>query len=156
VAGELFKTQAGVDLLHVPYKSGGEAIVGVLTGEVPLYFSPLSTALPLVQQGRLRALAVTTSKRLDVLPQLPTVAESGYPQYQAGNWYGLLVPARTPKDVIATVRGAAIKALHDPVVAKRMADLGYVVIGDQPEEFAAHIRSEIASLAKILKGVNTQ
>ena len=154
VAGELFKTQAGVDLLHIPYKSGGEAIVGVLTGEVPLYFSPLSTALPLVQQGRLRALAVTTSKRIDVLPQYPTVAESGYPKYQAGNWYGLLVPAKTPKDVITTVRGAALKALQDPAVAKRMADLGYVIIGDQPEEFAAHIRAEIASLAKILKGLN--
>jgi tripartite-type tricarboxylate transporter receptor subunit TctC len=154
VAGELFKTQAGVDLLHIPYKSGGEAIVGVLTGEVPLYFSPLSTALPLVQQERLRALAVTTLKRIDVLPRLPTVAESGYPKYQAGNWYGLLVPARTPKDVIATVRAAAVKALHDTAVAKRMADLGYVIIGDQPEEFAAHIRAEIASLAKILKGIN--
>ena len=153
VAGELFKAQAGVDLLHVPYKSGGEAIVGVLTGEVPVYFSPLSTALPLVQQGRLRALAVTTPKRIELLPQYPTVAESGYPKYQAGNWYGLLVPAKTPKDMIATVRGAAVKALHDSAVAKRMADLGYVIIGDQPEEFAAHIRAEIASLAKILRGL---
>ena len=154
VAGELFKAQAGVDLLHVPYKSGGEAIVGVLTGEVPVYFSPLSTALPLVRQGRLRALAVTTLKRIDVLPEYPTVAESGYPRYQAGNWYGLLVPAKTPREIIATVRGAAIKALNDPAVAKRMADLGYVTIGDQPEEFAAHIRNEIASLAKILKGLS--
>jgi len=153
VAGELFKGQAGVDLLHVPYKSGGEAIIGVMTGEVPLYFAPMSTALPLVQQGRLRALAVTTMKRLTVLPEYPTVAESGYPGYQAGNWYGLLVPAKTSKDTIVTIRGAAIKALNDPGVNKRMTDLGYVIIGDQPEEFAAHIRSEIASLAKILRGL---
>jgi tripartite-type tricarboxylate transporter receptor subunit TctC len=153
VAGELFKGHAGVDLLHVPYKSGGEAIIGVMTGEVPLYFSPLSTALPLVQQGRLRALAVTTAKRLPQLPEYPTVAESGYPGFQAGNWYGLLVPAKTPKDTIATIRNAAIKAMNDPAVNKRMIDLGYVIIGDQPEEFAAHIRSEIASLAKILKGL---
>ncbi len=153
VAGELFKRQAGVDLLHVPYKSGGEAIIGVVTGEVPLYFAPLATALPHVQQGKLRALAVTTPKRLPLLPDYPTVAETGYPGYQAGNWYGLLVPARTPKEAITAIRAAAVTALNYPAVAKRMTDLGYVIIGDQPEEFAAHIRSEIASLAKILKGL---
>ena len=153
VAGELFKGQAKVDLLHVPYKSGGEAIIGVVTGEVPLYFAPLATALPHVQQGRLRALAVTTAKRLPQLPDYPTVAESGYPGYQAGNWYGLLVPAKTPKESIAVLRGAAVKGMADPAVNKRMTDLGYVIIGDQPEEFAAHIRGEIASLAKILKGL---
>jgi tripartite-type tricarboxylate transporter receptor subunit TctC len=153
VAGELFKGQAGVDLLHVPYKSGGEAIIGVMTGEVPVYFAPLSTALPLVQQGRLRALAVTTVRRIAVLPDYPTVAESGYPGFQAGNWYGLMVPAKTPRETIVTLRNAALKALNDPGVNKRMTDLGYVIIGDQPEEFAAHIRAEIASLAKILKGL---
>ena len=153
VAGELFKRHAGVDLLHVPYKSGGEAIIGVLTGEVPVYFAPLSTALPHVQQGKLRALAVTTPKRLDVLPQHPTVAESGYKEYQAGNWYGILVPARTPKEIIAAVRTAAVAAVKSPAVSKRMAELGYVIIADQPEEFAAHIRSEIASLGKVLQGV---
>ncbi len=153
VAGELFKRQAGVDLLHVPYKSGGEAIIGVVTGEVPLYFAPLATALPQVQQGRLRALAVTTVKRLPMLPDYPTVAESGYPGYQAGNWYGLLVPAKTPKEAIAAIRTAALASLKSPAVSKRMTDLGYVIIGDRPEEFAAHIRSEIASLAKILKGL---
>jgi tripartite-type tricarboxylate transporter receptor subunit TctC len=153
VAGELFKGQAGVDLLHVPYKSGGEAIVGVVTGEVPLYFAPLSTALPHVQQGRLRPLAVTTLKRLPVLPQYPTVAELGYPGYQAGNWYGLMVPAKTSKETVATIRGAAIKALNDPPVNRRLTELGYVIVGDQPEEFAAHLKSEIASLAKVLKGI---
>jgi len=153
VAGELFKGQAGIDLLHVPYKSGGEAIIGVVTGEVPVYFSPLATALPHVQQGRLRGLAVTTLKRLPQLPQYPTVAESGYPAYQAGNWYGLMVPAKTPGEPIATIRNAAIRGMNDPAVNKRMVDLGYVIIGDRPEEFAAHIRSEIASLAKILKGL---
>ena len=153
VAGELFKMQAGVDLMHVPYKSGGEAIIGVVTGEVPVYFSPLATALPHVQQGRLRGLAVTTLKRLPQLPQYPTVAESGYPAYQAGNWYGVLVPAKTPKEAIGTIRSAAIRGMNDSAVNKRMVDLGYVIIGDQPEEFAAHIRSEIASLAKILKGL---
>jgi tripartite-type tricarboxylate transporter receptor subunit TctC len=123
-----------------------------VTGEVPVYFSPLATALPHVQQGRLRGLAVTTLKRLPQLPQYPTVAESGYPAYQAGNWYGVLVPAKTPKEAIGTIRNAAIRGMNDSAVNKRMVDLGYVIIGDQPEEFAAHIRSEIASLGKILKG----
>jgi tripartite-type tricarboxylate transporter receptor subunit TctC len=153
VAGELFKRHADVNLLHVPYKSGGEAIIGVLTGEVPLYFAPLSTALPHVRQGKLRALAVTTLKRLPLLPEYPTVAESGYPGYQAGNWYGLLVPAKTAKDVIGTLRSATVQAVNSPTVMKRMTDLGYVIIADQPEEFAAHIKSEIAALAKVLKDV---
>jgi len=88
-----------------------------------------------------------------LLPQYPTVAESGYAGYQAGNWYGLAVPAKTPKEIIAAIRAAALKALADPAVNKRMTDLGYVIVGDQPEEFAAHIRSEIAALGKVLKGL---
>ena len=153
VAGELFKTRAGVDLLHVPYKSGGEAIIGVITGEVSVYFAPLATALPQVREGRLRPLAVTSVKRLALLPEQPTVAELGYPGYQAGNWYGLMVPAKTPPEIVAAVRAAALAALANPTVSKRMTDLGYVIIGDQPEEFAAHLKAEIASLAKILKGL---
>lgn len=156
VAGELFKSRAGVNLLHVPYKSGGEAIIGVITGEVSVYFAPLATALPQVREGRLRPLAVTSTKRLPLLPEYPTVAELGYPGYQAGNWYGLMVPAKTPQEIVAAVRAAALAALANPTVSKRMADLGYVIIGDQPEEFAAHLRSEIASLATMLKGLNTQ
>src|SRR5262245_48833956 len=100
VAGELFKGRAGINLLHVPYKSGGEAIIGIITGESPVYFAPLATALPQVREGRLRALAVTSTKRLPLLPEYPTVAELGYPGYQAGNWYGLLVPAQTPPDIV--------------------------------------------------------
>jgi len=153
VAGELFKGQAGVDLLHVPYRSGGEAITAVVTGEVSVYFAPLSTALPHVRQGRLRALAVTTARRLPLLPEYPTVIESGFPGYEAGNWYGLLVPAKTPKETITAIRGAALSALNRPEVGKRLSDLGYVTVGDQPEEFAAHIKSEIAKLAKILRGL---
>ena len=153
VAGELFKSRAGVNLLHVPYKSGGEAIIGVLTGEVSVYFAPLATALPQVREGRLRPLAVTSTSRLALLPEYPTVAELGYPGYQAGNWYGLMVPAKTPPDIVVAVRNAAISALKNPAVSKRMTDLGYVTIGDQPEEFAAHLKSEITSLANMLKAI---
>ena len=151
VAAELFKAQAGVNLLHVPYRAGGEALTAVLSGEVSIYFSPLATALPHVRQGRLRPLAVTAAKRVPVLPEYPTVAELGYPGYQSGNWYGLLVPAKTPKEIIAAIRAAAVAALNNETIGRRLADLGYVAIGDQPEEFAAHIKAEIESLGKILR-----
>jgi len=151
VAAELFKAQAGVNLLHVPYRAGGEALTAVLSGEVSIYFSPLATALPHMRQGRLRPLAVTAAKRVPVLPEYPTVAELGYPGYQSGNWYGLLVPAKTPKEIIAAIRAAAVAALNNETISRRLADLGYVAIGDQPEEFAAHIKAEIESLGRILR-----
>jgi tripartite-type tricarboxylate transporter receptor subunit TctC len=156
LAAEMFKSMAGIDLVHVPYRGGGEAVTAIMTGEVPVYFSPLATSLPLVQGGRLRALAVTTTRRLPGLPDYPTVAELGYPGYEAGNWYGLVVPAKTPRDAIASLRNAMVAALKYPAVSKRMDDLGYVAIGNQPEEFAAYIKSEIGKLAKILKQVGAK
>jgi tripartite-type tricarboxylate transporter receptor subunit TctC len=151
VAAELFKAQAGVNLLHVPYRAGGEALTAILAGEVSIYFSPLATALPHVRQGRLRPLAVTAAQRVPVLPEYPAVAELGYPGYQSGNWYGLLVPAKTPKETIAALRTGALAALNNESVSRRLADLGYIAIGDQPDEFAAHIKTEIESLGRILR-----
>ena len=156
LAGELFKTAAGVNLLHVPYRGGGEALIAVVTGEVSVYLGPLATVLPQVQHGKLRGLAVTTLQRLPALPQVPTVAESGYPGYEAGNWYGLVVPAKTPREAIAALRGAAVSALKNSTVAKRMDDLGYVAMGTEPEAFGAYIKSEIEKLAKILKQVGAK
>ena len=151
VAAELFKGQAKVDLLHVPYRAGGEALTAVIAGETSVYFAPLAPALPQIRQGRLRPLAVTSAKRLSLLPEYPTVAESGYPGYESGNWYGIMVPVKTPPETIATIRGAAISVLNNPQVSKRLSDLGYVPVGDRPEEFAAHLKSEIEKLGKILR-----
>jgi tripartite-type tricarboxylate transporter receptor subunit TctC len=151
VAGELFKSMAKVDLLHVPYRGGGEAATAIVSGEVSVYFGPMSVILPQVKQGRLRALAVTTLKRLPVVAELPTVAESGYPGYQSGNWYGIVAPVKVPREVVTAVRNAAVQAMNEPAIARRLADLGYVVVGDQPDEFAAFIKSEIATLAKIIQ-----
>jgi tripartite-type tricarboxylate transporter receptor subunit TctC len=156
LAAEMFKSMAGIDLAHVPYRGGGEAVTAVMTGEVPVYFSPLATSLPLVRAGRLRALAVTTTRRLPGLPDYPTVAELGYPGYEAGNWYGLVVPVKTPREAITSLRNAVVAALKNPAVSKRMDDLGYVAIGNQPEEFAAYIKSEIGKLAKILRQVGAK
>jgi tripartite-type tricarboxylate transporter receptor subunit TctC len=151
MAAELFKGQAGVNMVHVPYKGGGEAMTSTMSGETTVYFPSITTAMPFVRRGSLRALAVTTAKRLPFLPQYPTVAEAGYPHYQSGNWYGLMVPAKTPQETIAAIRDVLVAALNDPAVGKRLSELGYVPIGDRPEEFAAHIKSEIAALAKVVR-----
>jgi len=151
IAAELFTGLAGIELLHVPYRAGGEALTSVLSGETSVYFAPLATALPHVRQNRLRALAVTSTKRVSLLPELPSVAELGYRGYQSGNWYGILVPAKTSREIVMALHGQTVKALAAPALNKQLVDLGYITIGDMPEEFAAHIRSEIASLAKVLR-----
>ena len=154
IAAELFTGPAGIKLMHVPYRAGGEALTAVLSGEVSVYFAPFATALPHVRQGRLRALAVTSTKRVPLLPELKTVAELGYPGYQSGNWYGLLVPAKAPREVVTRLHGATVAALATAALNKRLVDLGYLTIGDTPEEFGAHIKAEIVSLAKVLRDLN--
>lgn len=149
-AAELFKSLAGVNMLHVPYKGGGEALTSVITGETSVYVTPLAPALPLIDQRRLRALAVTTLKRLRLMPEYPTVAET-VSGYEFNIWYGLLVPVKTPKETVATIRNAAVSVLNNPNVSKRLSDLGYIAVGDQPEEFAAYIKSDIEKLAKIIR-----
>ena len=154
LAAELFKGYAAVDMTHVPYKGGAEAMTSVISGETSVYFASLGIALPYVRQGTLRALAVTTAKRLPFVPQYPTVAELGYPAYQSGNWYGLMVPAKTPKQTMVTIRDAIVASLNNPNVSRRLTDLGFVAIGDTTEEFATHIKTEVAALAKIVRAFN--
>ncbi len=151
LAAELLKDMAGVNMVHVPYRGGGEALTSVMSGETSVYFAPFAIALPFIRDGKFRALAVTTAKRLPATPEYPTVAEAGYPGYVSGNWFGLMVPVKTPQETAATIRGAAISVLQNPDASKRLRDLGYVIIGDRPEEFAAHIKSEIEKLGKIIK-----
>ena len=154
LAAELFKGRAGINLAHVPYRGGGAALTAVIAGEAPIFFAPVASALPFVREGRLRALAVTSAKRLPLLPELPTVAESGYPGYECGNWYGLMAPVRTPRATLATIHRAALSALNKPEMNKRLSELGYIAVGDRPEEFAAYIKSEIEKLAKVVRELN--
>lgn len=156
ISGELFKQRAGISLLHVPYRAGGEALTAVLSGETSVYFAPIAPALPHVRSGKLRALAVTSSSRMPQLQGYPTIAESGYPGFKTGNWYGLAVPSKTPHAIVATLNKTAVAVLRNPAVNKRLVDLGYNVIGDTPEEFGAHIKSEIAGLARILENVRVE
>ena len=151
LAAELFKNMAGVNIVHVPYRGGGEAVTAIIAGEVSVYFAPMAAILPYVRQGRVRMLAATTLKRLDAFAQLPTISESGYPGYQAGNWYGLLVPYKTASDMVNAIRACAISAMSEAATRKRLVDLGYVIVGDTPDEFTSFIKAEIASLGKIIR-----
>ncbi|HSQ05458.1 MAG TPA: tripartite tricarboxylate transporter substrate binding protein, partial [Burkholderiales bacterium] len=156
LAAEKFKRQAGVDLVHVAYKGGAEAVTAVISGETSVYFAPLAPVLPQIRQGRLRALAVTTAEPLSLLPGYPTVAESGVRGYEAMCWYGLVVPAGTPKAIIAKIHDAVVAVLNKPNVKKRLGDLGFLPVGDQPEQFGAYIKSQIASNREIVRDIPAQ
>jgi tripartite-type tricarboxylate transporter receptor subunit TctC len=151
LAAELFKIMAGVNLLEVPYRGGAPAQTAVIAGEVSVYFAPIATALPFVKDRRLRGLAVGTAKRQPMLPDTPTIAESGYPDYEASNWHGLVVPAKTPKEIIATLHAAVIAALKRPETARRLLDLGLTPVGDSPESFAAFIRADVEKWRRIVQ-----
>ncbi len=150
LAAELFKRRAAITMLHVPYRSGGEALTSIVSGETSVYFAPVAAALPQVKTARLRPLAVTSGKRLPLAPETPTIAESGYPGFEFGNWYGIMAPAKTPRDVIDRVHAATITALKQPGIDKRLQGSGFVAIGNTPEAFAAFFRSEIETWRKIV------
>ena len=152
-AGALFGSVAGVNMLHVPYRGGGEALTAVLTGETQLMFGPIASTLPHIKRGGLRLLALTSARRVPLLPDTPTVAEAGFPKYEAGNWYGMAVPLKTPRAVIATLRNAALAALGNADIARRLTELGYVAVGDQPEEFAAHMKTDIENLTRSFRAL---
>jgi tripartite-type tricarboxylate transporter receptor subunit TctC len=154
LAAEIFKAQAGVNLTHVPYRGGGESLTSIVAGETIVYFSPLPVALPHMRSGRLRALAVTSKKRVSLVPQVPTVAESGYPAYEFNLWNGLLVPAKTPRETVTAIRNAVVAALKTPEVAKRMAEMSSNPVASQPEEFGAFLKSEVDNIAKVVTKLN--
>ena len=151
LSAELFKSMAGVDLLHVPYKGTGQAVTDLLAGHVNLMFAPAQTVMPYVREGRLRALALTGSKRSETLPDLPTVAESGLPGYAAVGWFGLLAPAATPREIVAKISADANRVLGERAVREKMLGLGADPSGDTPEEFARFIRDDQAKWAKVIK-----
>lgn len=151
LAAELFKKFAAIDLMHVPYRGGGEAITAAITGETPVYFAPLTVAWPHVQSGRLRGLAVTSSARVPAAPQMPTVAELGYPGYESGFWYGLVLPAKSPREVFSVIHAATLKTLKLPDVSKRMQDMAFTTVGDSPEEFTEFIKAEIEKWGRIIR-----
>ena len=151
LAGELMKTMAGIDMLHVPYKGGQPAIADLLAGQVSIYIPVLPSVVALVKADRLRLLAVTSAKRSSALPDVPTVAESGLPGFEASNWFGLMTPAGTPADVVARLTAETAKALQAPEVRARLGGLGCEIQSSTPQEFQALLRSETEKWAKVIK-----
>lgn len=151
LATELFKSMAGIDIVHVPYKGPADGINALIAGQVALMVPVIPVALPHVKSGRLTALAITSSKHSPILPKLPTVAEAGLAGYEALAWLGILAPADTPKEVIAKINADFARTLQAPDMREQLINLGIDPIGSSPEEFGAFLKAEFNKWAKVVK-----
>jgi len=151
LAGEMFKHMARVNMTMVPYKGSAPAITDLIGGQIQVMFTTVASAASLIEGGQLRALAVTTSERSPAFPQLPTVAETGLPGFEAETWYGLLAPAKTPPDVIDRLNKSAAKAVQADAFKKLGVNEGLVLIAAPPEEFGRYYRSEVARWRKVIE-----
>ncbi len=151
LVGEEFKSVAGISMLHVPYKGDMPALVDLVSGQVSLMFGTAVSFLPYVKSGKLNALAVTNPQRSPIAPNVPTVAESGLPGFEALQWFGIFTPAGTSKEIVAKLQGDIVKILRLPDVRERMSALGADVVGNTPEQFAAFQKADAAKWAKVVK-----
>jgi len=153
LAMELFKRQAGIDLIHIPYKGSSMSINDLIGGRVMLSMDSLVQSAPHIKSGRLKALAVLGPKRSPLLPEVPTMQEAGVAGYSLTNWFGLLAPAATPREVVSKIHSDVIQVLKNQEIVKRIGDLGADVVGNTPEEFGAAMRAESQQWAEIIKAV---
>jgi tripartite-type tricarboxylate transporter receptor subunit TctC len=151
LAGELLKSMTGIDMVHVPYKGSPPALIDLLAGRVPVMTSTMPPALPHIRTARVRAIAVTSVRRSTALPDVPTVAESGVPGYEAIAWQGLVAPAKTPASVIARLNRELARILGESDIRAKLQELGFETMGSTPEQFAAYIQTEIAKWSKVIK-----
>lgn len=156
LTGEFFARTAGIQLMHVPYRGGGPAMTDFLSGQIDLFVGVVSTAVPYVQQGRARALAVSGTKRAAPLPEVPTVAESGWPEFEATTWYAMIGPARLPRPVVERWHKELASALAVPEVRKALVERGFEPAPSAPAEFAAYLRAETAKWAPVVKNLRLQ
>ena len=156
LALEMFMTLTGTKIIHVPYKGSGQAIVDLVAGQVQMNFDTMPPVLDHIRGNRLRALAVTTPKRAEPLPDVPTFMETGLKGFEMTNWYGVVAPAATPREVINKINADLNKALSDPGVRKRLADVGTEIGGGSAESFDAFIKTEIVKYTKLVKAANVQ
>ena len=156
LAGELFKSTAGVDILHVPYKGGAPALNDLLGGQVAIFFAPIPIALSHVQAGKLRALAVTGARRAPVTPHLPTMSEAGLPGFEFSIWDGMLAPAKTPDEIITRLNAAIVRILQMPEMKEKFSTMGADATGSTPEQLAAFMKSDASKWAKILKAAGVR
>jgi tripartite-type tricarboxylate transporter receptor subunit TctC len=151
LAMELFRIKAGVKVVHVPYKGAGPALVGLLGGNVDVLFAIPGVFMPHLKSGRLRAIGIGSLERIAILPDVPTLNESGFPGLESGSWYGLVAPAATPARVIKFTHAATLKVLNSLVIAARLAADGATAVGDTPEHFAKSIRDDTVMWARVVK-----
>ena len=154
LAGEQFRLSLGLDLVHVPFGGGGPAVAAVVAGHTPISFVSPQAAMQHVREGTVRALAVTSKTRSQIFPNVPTMAEAGYPEIEGDGWVGILAPAGTPAEVIAILYGESVKILAQPDMKERLAALGYDVVASTPKEFAARIAAEIVMWGKVIRAAN--
>lgn len=151
VAGEMLKQMTGLDLVHIPYKGGGQAIGDVVGGQIPLVYTAVATAQQFVKAGKLKALGVSSAKRSPALPEVPTFIEAGLPGFVVDSWIGLLAPVKTPRGIVDRLRGEILAVLALPEVRDRYAALGLTPVGSTPEEFAAQLQAELARWEPVVK-----
>ncbi|MEN3363178.1 MAG: hypothetical protein V7606_452, partial [Burkholderiales bacterium] len=151
ISGELFKTMTGIDMSHVPYKGRASAIPDVLGGRVTMMFDNMPSSLPLVREGKLRGLAVTSLQRSPSAPDIPTIAESGLPGFDAVSWFAVFASPGTPKPIVDKLNAEIVKIIKSPDAAKRLFELGLDPVGSTPEELVAYQRGEIAKWTKVVK-----
>ncbi|HSN40584.1 MAG TPA: tripartite tricarboxylate transporter substrate binding protein [Burkholderiales bacterium] len=151
LSAELFSSMAGIKMTHIPYKGAGAAVADVLAGRVPVYFMNILQSLTLIKTGKLRALGVTTPERSPIAPELPSIAESGLKDFDMTNWYGMLVPAATPREAIARLSTEVARVLQLPELRKRLAQDGMTVVASTPEQFAGFLARETAKYARIIE-----
>lgn len=156
LAGELFNILTGARMVNVPYKGGAPAMLDLLAGNVQLIFSSVSTAIGHIKSGRIRALGMTSMKRFVLLPELPTIAEAGVPDFAVNNWYGVFVPAGTSKEIVRRLNTEIVKILNLPDVKQRLLEFGIEATPSTPEHFAAYIQSEMKKWAKVVKDANVK
>ena len=151
LALELFRLKIGIKVTHIPYKGAGPANVAMLSNEADLAFANPGVFMPHIKAGRLKAIAIAAANRITILPDVPTMAESGYAGYESGSWYGLAAPARTPERIIAFLHGEAVKVLSDAQLVSQLANDGASPVVNTPQQFAQDIREETAKWARVIK-----
>ncbi|HKA42407.1 MAG TPA: tripartite tricarboxylate transporter substrate binding protein [Burkholderiales bacterium] len=152
--GELFNMMAGVKLLHVPYKGSAPSLGALMAGHVMSSFDSMQSIMPQVRAGRLRALGLAAAKRSPAAPEVPTISESGLPGFEVGSWYGLLAPAKTPREIVARLHAEIVKTLGVPEIRDRITSVGTEPLGNSPEEFAAQIRNDLVKWGKVARAAN--
>jgi len=156
INAEKFRMQAGIDAVHVPYKGTPEAMTDIIGGRLDWFFAPLASALPMIKDGKMQALAVSTPQRSAALPDVPTTVEAGVPGSDYVFWVGMFVPSRTPPDVVARLNAEAVKALNSPEVKERMSKLGADPYPMSPAEFDNFVKAEVVAVGKVAKAANLQ